>query len=363
MKHIGDYRDAHLVRSLAARIRKRLGPRKPVFMEVCGTHTMAMFRHGLRDLLEDSVTLLSGPGCPVCVTPTAYLDRAIAIAREHRVAIATFGDMLRVPGSRTSLERERAVGCEVRVVYSPLDALSLAGRADGRRIVFLGVGFETTAPTIASSILEAERKGVEGFWVLSAHKRIPPALEAIARDPEVHIDGFICPGHVSVITGSRAYETVAGDHGIPCVVTGFEPLDIMNGIHMLVRQYMEKSSRVEIAYTRAVRPEGNPRALALLDQVFRVDDSHWRGLGSIPGSGFSIREDYARRDAALAFPVEVPPAVENRSCRCGDVLAGKATPPDCPLFGSACRPEFPVGPCMVSSEGTCAAYYRYGRQL
>jgi hydrogenase expression/formation protein HypD len=359
MRHLEEFRDARLVGDLAAEIRKRLGRKRPTFMEVCGTHTMAMFRHGLRDLLGDSLDLLSGPGCPVCVTPAGYLDQAIAIAREHNVTIATFGDMVRVPGSKTSLEKERAKGCLVRVVYSPLDALSLSGRGDGCKVVFLGVGFETTAPTIASSILEAERTGTDEFYVLSAHKRIPPALEAIARDPGIHIDGFLCPGHVSVITGSTAYEGVAREHGIPCVVTGFEPLDVMSGIHMLVEQYLEGEARVENAYTRAVRPEGNPRALSLLHQVFRVDDSEWRGLGRIPESGYSLREEYSHRDAAKQFPVETAPAVENRACRCGEVLAGKIRPLECPLFMKTCTPEFPVGPCMVSSEGSCAAYYKY----
>lgn len=363
MTHLHEYSDPHLVQALAAGIRKKLGGRRPTFMEVCGTHTTAMFRHGLRNLFEDSVELLSGPGCPVCVTPASYLDHAIAIAREHSITIATFGDMLKVPGSGSSLEREKARGCDVRIVYSPLDALPLTEGEDGREVMFLGVGFETTTPAIAYAILEAERRGLAGFSVLSAHKRIPPALEMIVRDPDVHIDGFLCPGHVSVITGSLAYERVAKEYGIPCVVTGFEPLDIMSGIHMLAAQYSEGRAEVEIAYTRAVRPEGNRKALSLLSRVFKVADSEWRGLGRIPDSGFSIRDEYAHRDAAVRFPVEVGPAAENPACRCGDVLAGKMKPPACPLYTRVCTPESPAGPCMVSSEGTCAAYYKYGGQV
>ncbi len=362
MKQIEEFGSARLVSGLAGRIRRDIGGRSLRFMEVCGTHTVAMFRHGLRELLGEDIELLSGPGCPVCVTPNSYLDRAIQIARDHRVTITTFGDMIRVPGSRSSLERERAEGADVRIVYSPLDAVSIAGKAPQKNVVFLGVGFETTAPLVASSILEAERRNIPNFTVLSSHKRIPPALEVLAADPGIGVDGFILPGHVSVIIGSRAYEAVPREYGIPCAVTGFEPLDLMNGIHSLVRQCVEGRAGVEIAYTRAVTPEGNRKALAMLDEVFRVNDAEWRGIGSIPRTGFKIADRYAHRDALCVFPVEMDPPEDHPACRCGDVLKGKTIPTDCPLFAAACTPESPLGPCMVSTEGTCAAYYKYGRQ-
>jgi len=361
LKQFDRFRNPELVTGLAGRINEELKGGRLRFMEVCGTHTMAVFRHGLGELLERSIDLVSGPGCPVCVTPNDYLDTAVGMARTHDVVIATFGDMMRVPGSNTNLERERAAGMDVRVVYSPLDALSIAERETGRKVVFLGVGFETTAPLVASSMIEARKRKLSNFHVLSAHKRIPPALAALAHDPDIEIDGFICPGHVSVIIGSKAYEEIPEKYGIPCVVTGFEPVDIVSGIYMLTRQCLEGRAEVETAYTRAVRPEGNRLALGLLEEVFEVEDAEWRGLGKIPGSGYAISERYSDLDASVAYPVDVEPPRENPACMCGGILKGKAKPPECPLFASACTPSSPVGPCMVSSEGTCAAYYRYGR--
>jgi hydrogenase expression/formation protein HypD len=360
VKPLEGFRDAHLVKGLAERIREELDGKKFRIMEVCGTHTMAMFRHGLRDLLEGTVELLSGPGCPVCVTPNGYLDHAIEIARVHPVTIATFGDMIRVPGSESNLEWERAAGADIRVVYSPLDAVDLAGRND-RAVVFLGVGFETTAPLVASSILEAERRGIPNFTVLASHKRIPPALEVLAVDREIAVDGFMLPGHVSVIIGSRAYAAVPEKFGIPCAVTGFESLDMMVGIRSLVRQCLEERAAVEIAYPRAVTREGNRRALSVIEEVFEVADADWRGIGVIPDTGLDISESFAHRNAARVFPVEVPPPKENPACLCGEVLKGKTAPPECELFARNCTPQSPVGPCMVSSEGTCAAWYKYGR--
>ncbi len=362
MKQLEEFKSAHLVRGLADKIGEEAGGKGYRFMEVCGTHTTAMFRHGLRDLLEGTVDLLSGPGCPVCVTPNSYLDRAIEIARVHDVILTTFGDMLKVPGSASSLERERAVGADVRVVYSPLDAVSIAEGERTRDVVFLGVGFETTTPLVASSIVEAERRNIANFHILTSHKRVPPALDALAVDPEIGVDGFILPGHVSVIIGSRAYEAVSESNGIPCVVTGFEPLDMMIGIHRLIRQCMEGRVGVEIAYSRAVTPEGNKKALALIEEVFEIVDAEWRGIGVIPETGFEIAEKYEHRDACKVFPVDIEPPKENPACLCGEVLKGKVIPFDCSLFGMSCTPDSPVGPCMVSSEGTCAAYYRYGRK-
>jgi hydrogenase expression/formation protein HypD len=328
-------------------------------MEVCGTHTMAIRRHGLPSLLPKNIELLSGPGCPVCVTPNAAIDRAIALTRDAKRIVATFGDMVRVPGSRSSLAVERSKGADVRVVYSPLDAVRLAKENPDRHVVFIGVGFETTAPTVAAAVLEAEGK-IKNFSVLVAHKLVPPALEALVKSPEFSVQGFICPGHVSVIIGSEAYRNLAEEHRIPCVVAGFEPVDILLCILMLLRQLVQKRSSVEVEYRAVVQPHGNPRALDLMNRVFEPEDSEWRGIGVIPGSGLRLREKYRVFDA-LRFQVEMEAPVEPKGCLCGRVLMGAVRPPGCQLFGTACTPANPVGPCMVSSEGTCAAYYRYER--
>ncbi|OQA25340.1 MAG: Hydrogenase expression/formation protein HypD [Verrucomicrobia bacterium ADurb.Bin345] len=342
------------IRSLTARIGR------PVrLMEVCGTHTMSAFRSGLRSLLPPSVTLLSGPGCPVCVTSNAYLDRAIALARRPGTMVATFGDMIRVPGTETSLERARAEGAQVRVVYSALDALKMARENPRAEVIFLGVGFETTVPGTAWALREA-RERVPNFRVLCAHKTMPHAMAALLRGGELRIDGFICPGHVSVIIGSQAYEFICRDFGTPCVVTGFEGADMLAGIAMLLRQLAESRAEVEIQYTRTVRREGNARARDVMNEVFRESDETWRGLGLIPRSGLAIRSRFAEHDAAVRFnDVAVPVPVEPKGCACGDVLRGSKTPRECPLFRKTCTPDHPVGACMVSSEGTCAAYYRY----
>jgi hydrogenase expression/formation protein HypD len=346
-------RQIEAVRELAGRVGR------PVrIMEVCGTHTMSAFRSGLRSVLPPGLQLLSGPGCPVCVTPGEYVDHALALADRPDTVITTFGDLLRVPGSRSSLEVARARGASVRIVYSALDALALA-RQEGREVVFLGVGFETTAPGSAWAIREAAR-GVPNFSVLGAHKTMPEAMAALLRSGELRIDGFLCPGHVSVIIGSRPYEFIPREFGRPCVVTGFEPADMLEGITRLLRQVAEGRAEVEIQYTRSVSPEGNPRAQALLGEVFEPCDAEWRGLGRIPGSGLRIRDRFGAQDAARRFPgIQAAKASEPRGCRCGDVLRGAATPAECPLFRTACTPATPVGACMVSSEGTCAAYYRY----
>lgn len=330
-------------------------------MEVCGTHTMAIWRHGLRAVLPEKIRLLSGPGCPVCVTSPAQMDAAIALARHKGALIATFGDMVRVPGTSSSLERERAAGADVRVVYSPLGALDLAkARPDGP-VIFIAVGFETTAPLTASLVLQAQREGVRNLFVYSAHKRIPPAMEALLSGGEVRVDGFLCPGHVSAVIGSRAYGFIPERFARPCVVAGFEPTDILLSVRMLARQIAERRKSVEIQYTCCVKPEGNPRALRQMDTVFMPVETEWRGLGVIPDSGLQLRPDYAAFDALRRFGVEPGPSVEPKGCLCGAVLRGAAAPPQCPLFGRACAPQTPVGPCMVSSEGACAAFYRYGR--
>ena len=330
------------------------------FMEVCGTHTMAIARYGLRELLPDGVRLVSGPGCPVCVTAMADLDRAVALAGLPQVTLATFGDLVRVPASRTTLAAERAAGSDVRVVYSPRDAVEIAASEPGREVVFAGIGFETTAPTTAAALLEARQRGLTNFSLLSMHKTMPLPLKALLDLGETPISGFLLPGHVSVITGTACFEFLARDYGVAGVVAGFEPHDVLEALLMLVRQ---REPAVAIQYTRAVRPEGNPVALRLLDQVFEPCDADWRGLGVIPGSGLAIREEFAALDATLRFDVDPGPTLEPPGCRCGEVLRGLTDPAACALFGGRCTPEDPVGACMVSSEGACAAYFNYGRFL
>jgi hydrogenase expression/formation protein HypD len=329
------------------------------FMEVCGTHTMAAFRSGLRQLLPESVHLVSGPGCPVCVTDTSYLDAAIELCRRPDVIIATFGDLVRVPGSDSSLEHERAAGATVRIVYSPTDALVLARECPSKKVVFLGVGFETTAPAVASAIFRAAADEVKNFSVLCAHKTMPQAMDALLRDQQVDIDGFLCPGHVSVITGTQMYRFICEQYRIPCVVSGFEPWDMLWSVGMLLRQIAEGRAEVENEYTRSVDEHGNAAAQKLLAEVFEPCDAAWRGIGTIAGSGLAIREKYARFDAAKQLSVTFHEAHVNPVCKCGSILRGLRTPLDCPLFGRACTPANPIGPCMVSSEGTCAAYFKY----
>jgi hydrogenase expression/formation protein HypD len=362
LKYIDEFRNARASRALARRIAGLMeGLPRTTLMEVCGTHTMSIHRHGIRQLLPGNLRLLSGPGCPVCVTPNAYLDRAIALSRRPDIIIATFGDMLRVPGSSSSLENERALGTDVRPVYSPLDAVRIAKENPDKRIVFLAVGFETTAPTIAGSVLEAGHLELTNYFVLVAPKLIPPPMKILSSGI-IDVDGFICPAHVSAIIGSKAYQVLADEFGKACVVTGFEPLDMLKGILMLVQQIVSGKPRVEIQYDRVVRPEGNPVALALMEKVFCVCDSEWRGMGVLPGSGLELKEKYARFDAAKVFDVEIEPTREAKGCICGQVIQGVKDPPECKLFGTACTQEHPVGACMVSSEGSCAAWYNYSRK-
>jgi hydrogenase expression/formation protein HypD len=358
LKYLAEFRDGSLAAGLLERIRRR-PPVPTTIMEVCGTHTVALFRHGIPRLLPEHVTLISGPGCPVCVTDNRDIDWAIALARQSGVILLTFGDMMRVPGSSGSLQQARAEGCDIRPVYSPLDCLTVAESNPERSIVFLGVGFETTTPTVACAILEAERLGIRNFHVLSSHKVMPPPLEALASAGEVRIDGLICPGHVSAVIGSRPYVFLPDRYGISCVIAGFEPLDMLQAIDMLLAQKAEGRSEVEIQYRRVVREEGNPVAREMARRVFEPVDAGWRGLGTIPASGLAIREEYARFDARLAFPLDPGPARDHPGCRCGEVLRGVARPPDCALYGRACTPDSPFGPCMVSSEGTCSAWHQY----
>jgi hydrogenase expression/formation protein HypD len=363
MKYQDEFRDRELVQGLAEKLARVVAGRaEPMtFMEVCGTHTMAIYRFGLASLLPPQVRLISGPGCPVCVTPNDYLDRAIAICRLPGIITATFGDMMRVPGSSSSFMEERAKGADIRIVYSPLNAVAMAAANPDKKVVFLGVGFETTAPTVAASILAAEVEGVANYFVLASHKTIPIPMQLLTADPELGLDGYICPAHVSAIIGVDAYTPLAQEFRTACVVTGFEPADVMQGVLMLAEQVMAGESRVEVQYSRVVRREGNPRARAIMAQLFTPCDVPWRGIGVIPGSGLKIGDSYARFDAEKMLPVDVEPTLEHPGCCCGEVLKGKLSPFSCPLFATACTPEAPVGACMVSSEGTCSAAYKYGR--
>ena len=352
------YKDPKLARGLIETIH-RLAPEHATLMEVCGTHTVAIARNGIRDLMPEGLRLASGPGCPVCVTCNRDIDTVIALARIPNVTITTFGDMTRVPGSTSSLLAEQAAGRSVEIVYSPLDALAFAKAHPEREVVFVGVGFETTTPLVAMAIKRARAMGLSNFTVFAAHKNMPGALELLVGDPTLELDALILPGHVSTIIGAEPYRFLAEKYGIPGVITGFEPVDVLQGIAMLVRQLHEGRAEIEIAYARGVMPEGNPVALAAIDEVFETCTATWRGLGDIPGSGYRIRDEFADFDAVRRFEPDVEPTRDPKGCRCGDVLRARIAPNECPLFRTVCTPENPVGPCMVSSEGSCAAYYRY----
>jgi hydrogenase expression/formation protein HypD len=358
IKHMEEYRDAGISRGLIQQIQRvRIRPIR--LMEVCGTHTVSIFRNGIRSLLPDTITLLSGPGCPVCVTDQSEIDAFIALAKIEDVIITTFGDLMRVPGTMSSLQKERANGHDIRVVYSIMDALDIAEKHPHKPVVFLGVGFETTAPTIAAAVADAKRMKLKNFFVYSAHKRVPPALEALMSIDAIRIDGFILPGHVSVITGLKAYQPFFDRHHVPCVVSGFEPADILQTIWLLVQQIEQNRPALGNAYGRAVTDEGNTKACALMEEVFTITDVAWRGIGVIPQSGLKIRDAFSAFDAEKAFSIDISESESPKGCACGEILTGIKTPPECPLYKTVCTPMDPVGPCMVSSEGTCAAYYKY----
>jgi len=396
MKYLDEFRNPEAAQRLLARIHHR--STQPVrLMEFCGGHTHAILKTGLRQLLPPTVRLLSGPGCPVCVTSSADVDHAIALALLPGVILATFGDMVRVPGSGgtspptpllmtekmspgegsrslaarmtghvssgegcSSLQEARAQGADVRMVYSTLDALAMARANPQRSVIFLGVGFETTAPTVAAAILQAQAEGLRNFYVLSLHKLTPPATRAILDAGKVQLSGIIGPGHVTTIIGADAWRFLPDDYGIPCAIAGFEPLDVLQAVCSLVDMIERGTPGVSNDYARNVRSEGNRVAQGIMHSVFRVGAAEWRGLGSIPDSGLLLRDEYAALDAAQQFPVQVRPSQEPHGCRCGEVLRGVIEPPECALFARACRPEHPVGPCMVSGEGACAAYMQYG---
>ena len=355
IKHLEEYRNADIAKSLVKKI-QAISQHEIRLMEVCGTHTVSIFRSGIRSLLPDTISLLSGPGCPVCVTDQKEIDAFIALARLEDVILATFGDLMRVPGTLTSLQKEKAEGCDVRVVYSTMDAIELAQKNPHKQIIFLGVGFETTAPTIAAAIQTAKQAGLTNFSVFSAHKIVPPVLTALMSMDDIRIDGFILPGHVSVIIGRDAYQPFFQQFKIPCSIAGFEPTDILQAIHRLVSQIETESSQLENAYGRAVTDQGNIAAQKLLADTFNIQDVVWRGIGVIPASGLKIKADLSTFDAEQKFEFDVPPSEDPKGCACGDILTGTKKPFECPLYKTQCTPMSPVGPCMVSTEGTCAAY-------
>jgi len=358
IKYLHEYRDPELSRKIIQHINKT--SRKNIrLMEVCGTHTVSIFRNGIRSLLPETISLLSGPGCPVCVTAQNEIDAFIELAKLDDVIIATFGDLIKVPGADSSLQNEQAKGRDVRIVYSTFDAIDIAKKHPDKNVVFLGVGFETTAPTIAASILAARDLNLNNYFVISAHKLLPPALVTLAENPKTKVDGFILPGHVSVIIGITAYTPFYERYNVPCVIAGFEPIDILQAILMLTKQIEDNAPKLENSYKRAVTFEGNPKARSTMNAVFETTDAAWRGLGNIPLSGLKIRQEYEAFDAQKVFGIELSASEDPKGCACGEILLGLKIPPQCPLYKKTCSPIQPVGPCMVSSEGTCAAYYRY----
>ncbi|WP_106403689.1 hydrogenase formation protein HypD [Actinocorallia populi] len=363
MRFVDEYRDGGRARALAARIAALCEPgRHYKFMEVCGGHTHTIYRHGLEDLLPRQVELVHGPGCPVCVIPMGRIDDAVAIAREPGVIMTSFGDLMRVPGGAGSFLDAKARGADVRMVYSPLDALRIARENPGRRVVFMAIGFETTAPSTAVTVLRAAAEGVANFSVFCNHVTIIPAIKAILDSPDLRLDGFLGPGHVSTVIGCRPYGFIARDHGRPLVCAGFEPLDVLQSVHMLLRQLAEGRCEVENQYARVVPWEGNRRALEAIGRTMEPRPHfEWRGLGFISHSALRLREEYAAHDAERIFDLPGVRVADPKACQCGEVLKGAIKPWECKVFGTACTPETPIGTCMVSSEGACAAYYNYGR--
>jgi hydrogenase expression/formation protein HypD len=363
MRFVDEYRDAGTARALAARIAAACEPgRRYAFMEVCGGHTHTIYKHGLEDYLPETVSLVHGPGCPVCVIPMGRVDDAIAIAERPGVILTSFGDMMRVPGSHGSFLDAKAGGADIRMVYSPLDALRIARENPDAEVVFMGIGFETTAPSTAMTVLRAAAEGIENFSVFCNHVTIIPAIRAILDSPDLRLDGFIGPGHVSTVIGCRPYDFIAKQYGKPLVCAGFEPLDVLQSVHMLLQQLAEGRCEVENQYARVVPWDGNPLALRAIDQVMTLRPYfEWRGLGFISHSALRIRPEFAHFDAEWRFRVPGVRVADPKACQCGEVLKGVLKPWECKVFGTACTPETPIGTCMVSSEGACAAYYNYGR--
>jgi len=362
MKYVDEYRDPELAKRISNEIAKLSDSRPLKIMEVCGGHTHTIYKHGIEDVLPHNIDLIHGPGCPVCVLPMGRIDDAIAIAHMDDVIFTTFGDMMRVPGSKGSLLDAKADGADVRFVYSPLDALKLARQHPDRKVVFFAIGFETTAPSTAVTLLRAKEEGIKNFSVFCNHVNIIPAMKAILDSPDLRLDGFIGAGHVSMVIGMRPYNFVARDHHKPVVIAGFEPLDIIQSIYMIVQQIAEGRSEVENQYSRVVRPEGNVKALQAMAQTMELRPFfEWRGLGFITHSALKVRPEFADWDAELLYEVPGLRVADPKACQCGEVLKGVIKPWECKVFGTACTPETPIGTCMVSPEGACAAYFNYGR--
>jgi hydrogenase expression/formation protein HypD len=363
VKFVDEFRDADKAQALAAQIAALCQPgRQYKFMEVCGGHTHTIYKHGLEDYLPGNVTLVHGPGCPVCVIPMGRVDDAIHIAEQPDVIMTTFGDMMRVPGGRGSFFDSKAAGADIRMVYSPLDSLKIARQNPDKRVVFMAIGFETTAPSTAMTVLRAKVEGLENFSIFCNHVTIIPAIKAILDSPDLRLDGFIGPGHVSTVIGCRPYEFIAAEHGKPLVCAGFEPLDILTSIYMLLVQLAEGRAEVENQYTRVVPWDGNLKALQVIGEVMELRPYfEWRGLGFISHSALKVRDAYAAFDAELLFELPGVRVADPKACQCGEVLKGVLKPWECKVFGTACTPETPIGTCMVSPEGACAAYYNFGR--
>ena len=362
MKFVDEYRDPAAARALVAQITALAGDDEFKFMEVCGGHTHTIYRHGIEHLLPRNVELVHGPGCPVCVIPMGRVDDAIAVAETPGVIFTSFGDMMRVPGSKANLLEAKARGADVRFVYSPLDALRIAREEPDRKVVFFAVGFETTAPSTAITLRKARADGISNFSVFCNHVTIVPPIKAILESPDLRLNGFLGPGHVSTVVGNRPYRFVADKYGLPLVTAGFEPLDIIQAVQMLLAQIREGRCEIENQYSRIVRDEGNPVALAVLAEVFELRPHfEWRGLGFISQSALKLRPEFAAWDAELIYDVPGVRVADPKACQCGEVLKGVIKPWECKVFGTACTPETPIGTCMVSSEGACAAYYNFGR--
>lgn len=358
MKYVKDFRNPLLVKEMLKKIND-ITNKEIVIMEVCGTHTMSIFKSGIRGLLPSNIKLISGPGCPVCVTSQGYIDTAIELSKNKDIIITTFGDMLKVPGNKSSLQKEKALGRDIRMVYSPLDAVRIAKKNPGKEVVFLAVGFETTAPTIALSVEIAKRENIKNFSILQSIKTMPTTMKALVLDEELKIDGFLCPGHVSTVIGAEPYEFLASEFNIPAVVAGFESGDIVLGLYTLIDMIINKEYEVKNVYERIVKYEGNTKALDTVYNVFELCDNVWRGLGKIEGTGLRLKEEYSSFDTEKKLNIKLMEDKPLKGCLCGEILKGKKNPLDCKLFSKVCNPLNPVGACMVSEEGTCAAYYKY----
>ena len=361
MKYVDEFRSNDYSKQLVENL-KNISCKKINIMEVCGSHTMAIFRYGIRDVLPPNVNLISGPGCPVCVTPQSYIDTALELICRKDVIITTFGDMMKIPGRKGSLLKKKAEGADIRIVYSPMDCLAMAADNPSKQIVFLAVGFETTAPMTALTAIEARKKGLNNLFFFTAHKIVPPVMEALVQDQDLNLDGFLLPGNVSAIIGTEPFEFLSRRFNIPGVVTGFEPVDILQGLNTLVSLISQESPRIANDYKRVVRTDGNTKAREYLNEAFKIVDSNWRGIGKVPKSGLEFNREFEAFNALKHFGISYEEYDGGSGCRCGEILKGKIKPTQCPLFKKLCTPENPVGSCMVSSEGTCAAYFRYYKE-